>query len=151
MGTSLAVLMVEDVSDDAALIVRELRRSGYEPTFVRVETEADYLCHLRARPWDLILSDYTLPTFNARQALQLLQESQLDIPFVIISGTVGEEATVEAMRAGARDYLAKGHLLRLAPAIARELREKAIRVEQRAAAAASRKTELSFRPNRSNN
>ncbi len=145
MGTPLAVLMVEDVEGDAALIVRELRRVGYDPTFVRVETPADFLINLAGGSWDVILSDYGLPSFNASMALELLQHSGLDIPFIIVSGTVGEETAVEAMRAGASDYLVKGHLMRLGQVIARELREKSSRAEQRTVAAALEKTEIRFR------
>jgi PAS domain S-box-containing protein len=145
VGIPLCVLLVEDVEDDAALIVRELRRSGYDPTFERVDTPEDFFATLTQRTWQLVLSDYSLPSFNAVEALKLLHESGLDIPFIIISGTVGEDVTVAAMRAGAHDYLVKGQLLRLGPVIARELRETAIRAEQREAAAALQKTELRFR------
>ncbi len=123
MADELRVLVVEDSEDDAALVLRELRRAGWRVEAERVETAEAMAAALAARPWDLVLSDYALPRFSAPAALALLRATGLDIPFIIVSGAVGEEAAVAAMRAGAHDYVMKDHLGRLAPAIQRELRE----------------------------
>jgi signal transduction histidine kinase len=132
MAQALHVLIVEDNEKDAALLLRELKRGGYEVVFERVETAPTMAAALSGRRWDLIVSDYSMPHFNARGALEVLAESGLDLPFLIVSGTIGEEAAVEAMRAGAHDFMPKGKLSRLLPAIARELREAAMRAEHRA-------------------
>jgi PAS domain S-box-containing protein/putative nucleotidyltransferase with HDIG domain len=123
MGKSLRVLFVEDSEDDAKLLLRELQRIGYEAEFERVETAESMQSVLTQRPWDLILSDYTLPKFSAPHALETVKSSGLDIPFIIISGTIGEEIAVAALKAGANDFLIKGKYARLGPAIERELRE----------------------------
>jgi len=130
-ATPLRLLLVEDSEDDAALVLLELRRAGFVPVATRVETAAAMRAALRAEPWDLILADYSLPAFMGLEALDLYHESGLDIPFLIVSGTIGEELAVEAMRAGAHDYLLKGNLARLGPAITRELRETQLRRERR--------------------
>lgn len=123
----LRVLLVEDSDDDAQLVVRELRRNGYEVLYERVETQAAMQQALVEKTWDLILCDYSLPQFNAMQALQVRKESGLDIPFLIVSGTIDEEHAVTALKAGANDFLVKGKFARLIPAIARELREAEVR------------------------
>jgi two-component system, cell cycle sensor histidine kinase and response regulator CckA len=131
MTTPLRVLLVEDSSDDAELIVRELRRAGYEATWERVQT-ADALDAALARgPWDVVISDYVLPHFSAPAALARVQQSGVDVPFIVVSGAIGEETAVQAMRAGARDYIMKGNLTRLVPAIVRELREAEARREHK--------------------
>ena len=122
MTAPLRVLLVEDSQDDAALTIRELRRGGYDPIVERVETAAAMSAAL-ATPWDIVLADYALPQFDAPSALQLLKASGSDVPFIIVSGAVGEEAAVAAMRAGAQDYVMKNDLARLVPAIHRELRD----------------------------
>lgn len=119
----LRVLVVEDNPDDAALEERELRRGGFEPTVRRVETPEEMREALRSEDWDVVLSDYRLPRFNAPAALHLLRSSGLDIPFIVVSGSVGEQEGVEVMRAGARDYFPKDRLARLAAAVERELDE----------------------------
>ncbi|MEI9985909.1 MAG: response regulator [Aliidongia sp.] len=131
MVQALRVLVVEDNERDEAMLLRELKR-GYEIDHIRVETAAAMADALRNRRWDLIVSDYSLPQFSAHGALEVLAESGIDLPFIIVSGTIGEEAAVEAMRAGAHDFMPKGKFTRLLPAIARELREAAIRAEHRA-------------------
>lgn len=131
MAQLLRVLVVEDNERDAALLLRELRRGGYEIDHLRVETAETMIAALVERRWDLIVSDYAMPRFSARGALDVLTKSGLDLPFIIVSGTIGEEAAVEAMRAGAHDFMPKGSFTRLLPAIARELREAAIRAEHR--------------------
>ncbi len=130
MNVSLRLLLVEDSEDDADLLIRELRRGGYDPIFERVETSAAMQTALHERPWDLILADYTLPTFTAPDALDILKESGLDLPFVVVSGTIGEETAVEILIAGAHDFVLKDNLNRLIPAIKRELREAEIRRER---------------------
>lgn len=129
----LRVLHVEDNPDDARLIERSLRKGGFAPIVQRVENADAFLRALRADSWDLILADYNLPTFSGSAALELYRKAELDTPFILISGTVGEDLAVEVMRAGAHDYLLKGSLDRLAPAVRRELREMALRSERRSA------------------
>jgi PAS domain S-box-containing protein len=127
----LRVLVVEDSVDDALLIVREIRRAGYAIDFERVETKEAMEIALTSRPWDLILSDYSMPNFSAMAALATLKESGLDIPFMVVSGTIGEDTAVTALKAGAHDFLIKGKLARLAPAIERELRDAETRRSRR--------------------
>ena len=144
MSTALKVLIVEDSPDDAALVLRELRRGGYEPVSERVETAEAMNAALERAEWDVILSDYTMPHFSALQALETLKSKQLDIPFIIISGTIGEETAVLALKAGAQDYLIKGRLARLVPALDREIREAHSRLERKLAEAENRKLEEQF-------
>ena len=124
MATPIHVLILEDRPADAALMVHELRRAGFDPVWWRVETEEDYLAHLQAG-LDVILADYSLPQFDALRALQLLQERGGDTPFLIVSATIGEEIAVAAMKQGAADYLLKDRLARLGPAVVRVLHEVA--------------------------
>ena len=133
MKDPLAVLMVEDSEDDARLILRHLKRSGFELTWDRVQTEAELRERLVDRNWDVIISDYRLPHFDAPTALQVLQESQLDIPFLVVSGTIGELSAVAMMKAGAHDYLMKDNLTRLPEAVRREVRECLVRHDRRQA------------------
>jgi signal transduction histidine kinase/CheY-like chemotaxis protein len=123
MSKPLRVLVVEDSEDDALLLLRELRRGGFEPEFERVETAEAMTSALASREWDLVTSDYSMPYFSGVAALELLKKSGLDIPFIVISGTIGEDLAVAAMKAGAHDYMMKGSLRRLIPSIERELRE----------------------------
>ena len=122
MTTQLKILMVEDSPDDTDLILSELRRAGFDPQWKRVESEKDFLAEIEKRP-DIILSDYSMPQFTGLQAARLLRESGLNIPFILVSGTVGEESAVEAIKNGATDYLLKDRLTRLGPAVTRALRE----------------------------
>src|SRR5688572_6079607 len=135
MSVPLRVLLIEDSDDDAALVVRTLRRGGYDLTYVRVETAEAMRDALAHQVWDLVISDYSMPQFSGPAALQLLQAVGMDLPFIIVSGTIGEETAVTAMKAGAHDFLMKGNLTRLIPAVARELREAAERRERRRAEA----------------
>ncbi|MGD0124868.1 MAG: ATP-binding protein [Terriglobia bacterium] len=144
MSTALRVLIVEDSPDDAALVLRELRRGGYEPVSERVETAEGMSTALERAEWDVILCDYTMPHFSALEALETLKSKQLDIPFIIISGTIGEETAVLALKAGAQDYLIKGRLARLVPALEREIREAHSRLERKLAEAENRKLEEQF-------
>jgi signal transduction histidine kinase len=123
----LRVLVVEDSPDDAELTVRQLRRTGYRIEFERVEDADGMRIALESKSWDVVLSDSSMPVFSARAALAVLKETGLDIPFIIVSGTIGEEAAVDAMRAGAHDFVLKDRIARLAPAIERELRDKKVR------------------------
>jgi PAS domain S-box-containing protein len=145
MKTSLTVLIVEDSEFDAQMMVSILRKGGYDVTFQRVETEEDFRSALANRPWDMILADYNLPAFSAPAALKILQQSGLDVPFIIVSGGIGEDIAVGAMKAGAHDYLMKGNLNRLAPAVERELREAGVRAAQRAAKRELLESELRYR------
>src|SRR5437879_2864180 len=112
MSTPLHVLLVEDSEDDALLVIRELRR-GYEVTTERVQAPAPMREALASRPWDLVLSDFSLPGFTAMEALALVQEHDPDLPFIMVSGMVGEETAVMALKSGAADYLMKDKLARL--------------------------------------
>ncbi len=123
MSEVLRVLLVEDSEDDARLLVRRLRQGGCEPVFERVDGAAAYSAQLEEKNWDIVLSDYSMPAFTALDALRLLKEKGLDLPFIIVSGAIGEETAVAAMKAGAHDYVMKDNLARLIPAIERELRE----------------------------
>ena len=128
MSTPLKVLIAEDLPSDAQLLVRELRRVGFEPDWQRVDTEEAYLAQLDSG-LDLVLSDYEMPQFNGLRALELLGESGLDIPLIIVSGTIGEETAVEAMRRGAADYLLKDRLARLGPAVSHAMAQSRLRRE----------------------
>jgi two-component sensor histidine kinase len=130
--SKLRLLIVEDSEDDALLLLRELRRGNYEVSFVRVDTPSAMLIALK-KTWDLVVCDYSMPQFNALDALKLLQENELDLPFIIVSGTIGEDVAVAAMKAGAHDYIIKGNLARLIPAVDRELREVKVRQERKKA------------------
>jgi two-component system cell cycle sensor histidine kinase/response regulator CckA len=131
MPTPLRVLMVEDSEDDALLLLQELKRGGYAPESRRVDTPDAVRAALAKHPWDLVVSDYRLPGFNALAALKLVQETGKDLPFIIVSGVVSDEDAVAAMRAGAHDYVTKGKLARLIPIIVRELREAEQRRENK--------------------
>jgi PAS domain S-box-containing protein len=139
--TPLAVLLVEDSDSDAELIVRCLHKAGYDVTLDRVETAAGLAGALAAPHWDMVLSDHNLPDLNASIALAQLHAAGLDLPFIVVSNTIGEETAVALMRAGAHDYVMKGDLARLAPAVARELKEAQRRRQHRAAAQALRAAE----------
>jgi signal transduction histidine kinase len=128
--------MVEDFAPDAELIALELSRGGYAVTWERVETAESMKAALASASWDVVLSDYSLPAFSGLAALQVMQETAADMPFIVVSGTIGEEAAVLALKAGASNFLAKGHLARLLPAIARELRDVELRRERARAQAA---------------
>jgi len=131
MGTPLRVLFVEDSEDDAFLLRRELHRAGYDLTDLRVETGPAMRAALTEQTWDVVLSDFSLPHFDMPRALQVVQQLGLDLPFIIVSGTIGEEAAVEALKAGAHDFMAKGKLSRLVPAIERTMGEAAGRRARR--------------------
>ncbi len=123
MSEELRVLLVEDSEEDSLLLIRELRRGGYKLAHMRVETAESMRRALQDGEWDVVLSDYRMPSFDAPGALQVLHESGQDIPFIIVSGKIGEDLAVAAMKSGASDYLMKGNLARLVPVMERELRE----------------------------
>jgi two-component system cell cycle sensor histidine kinase/response regulator CckA len=137
VSTVLRVLIAEDSEDDALLLVRELRRGGYDPVYERVDTAAAMQAALARQSWDLVIGDHSMPHFSGVAALKLVREHSLDLPFICLSGTITEEHAVAAMKAGANDWVTKGQLKRLLPAIERELREAKGR-------AALRATEASF-------
>ena len=140
MTKTLRVLHVEDQERDARLLTLHLSRAGYELTAKRVDTAAAMRAALESQEWDVILCDYSMPQFSALAALALMKEMNLDIPLIIISGTIGEAAAVEAMRSGAQDYLMKDNLVRLAPSIDRELKEAQNRRARRQAEKALHET-----------
>src|SRR5258705_4249441 len=125
MGKPLRALIVEDSLNDAELLIHELTSGGYDLTCERVETGDALRAALAREPWDIVLSDYSLPTFSGPDALRITQATQCDLPFIIVSGTIGEETAVSALKAGANDFLVKVGLVRLVPAIERELRDPA--------------------------
>jgi diguanylate cyclase (GGDEF)-like protein/PAS domain S-box-containing protein len=130
LTSSLRVLHVEDSESDAAMVQRVLQRGGHAVRALRIETEREMRAALRDQVWDLIIADYRLPKFDAPAALQTVRDTGLDIPFIVVSGTIGEELAVEMMRAGANDYLMKDNLSRLGPVIARELAEVRVRIQR---------------------
>lgn len=144
MSRPLRLLMIEDNDDDAALLVRELRRAGYDPDTRRVDTRASLEDALDAT-WDLILCDYQMPGLDAPMALAVVRSRQIDTPCIIVSGTVGEERAVAALRSGAQDFVLKDNLARLVPAIERELRDSEIRIRHARAENTLRATEASLR------
>jgi DNA-binding NtrC family response regulator len=123
LSVPIRVVILEDRPEDAELMEYELRRSWFEPTCRRLETEAEFVAELRSPP-DVILADYRMPQLNAPRALELLQDLGLDIPFIVVSGAIGEDAAVAMMRQGATDYLMKDRLRRLGPAVRRARSEK---------------------------
>ncbi|MGA2526804.1 MAG: HD domain-containing phosphohydrolase [Smithellaceae bacterium] len=142
---SLRVLIVEDSEDDVLLIIRELKKGGYDTVYERVETATAMKKALKEKQWDIILCDYKLPKFNATSAIAVLKETNIDIPLLIVSGTIGEETAVECMRLGAQDYIMKDNLSRLCPVIARELEEAEVRNKQKQAEESLRVSEEKYR------
>ena len=143
--TPLRALIVDDSADDAELLLRELRRVGYAVESIRVDNAEDTLAAITNREWDVVLSDFGMPGFDGLHALAIVQASGLDLPFIIISGTIGEETAVEALKAGAHDFLVKGKLARLQPAIDRELREAQTRRSHRRSETSLRESETRYR------
>jgi signal transduction histidine kinase/CheY-like chemotaxis protein len=130
MPTPLNILIAEDSPDDAELMIAQLRQHGYAPRWTRVQTEKEFLAELAKRP-DLVLSDYAMPQFSGLRAAHLTSASGLNVPFILVSGTVGEDAAVEAMRLGATDYLLKDRIARLGSAVERALEQKKFRDERK--------------------
>ena len=131
MDTSLRLLILEDSEDDAALLVDELQRGGYDVSFERVDTPDALDSALEKKNWDLVISDYSMPHFSGLDALNLLRAKESNLPFIFVSGTIGEETAVAALKTGAQDYLIKTNLKRLVPAVQRELREANERRERK--------------------
>ncbi len=131
MAEHLRVLQVEDSESDAALIVRNLEKSGYIVDAERVETAEQMRRGLARQTWDIIVADYQLPQFDAAEALRIRNATAREIPFIIVSGTIGEDCAVEMMRAGAQDYVLKHRMVRLAPAVQREIQSARARRELR--------------------
>jgi diguanylate cyclase (GGDEF)-like protein/PAS domain S-box-containing protein len=138
------VLIVEDSEDDARLALWALRRGGFEPTYRRVQTAADMETALAEERWDAVMSDFMMPGFTGLDALRIFRSTGLDIPFILVSGTIGEETAVDAMKAGASDYVMKKSLARLAPALERELKETQMRAAHRRAQEAVTESEKRF-------
>lgn len=130
MSRIIRILLVEDVEDDAVLIQHVLKRNGVQFEMTRVEDPDEMMAALDEHEWDLVLSDYNLPRFSGLAALELVRQHDVDIPFIIVSGAIGEETAVAVMRAGAQDYILKGNLTRLAPAVQREVAEVKLRQER---------------------
>lgn len=141
MQKTLRILLVEDSEDDALLTMREVERGGKKVQFQRLETAEAMKDALKNKMWDIVIADYRLPHFSAPEALQVLKKSGIDLPFIVVSGTIGEETAVEVMKAGAHDYLMKDNLKRLVPTIEREIRELDVRKKRRKAEKALHESE----------
>jgi signal transduction histidine kinase len=145
MSRPVSILIVEDSEDDAELVARELRRRGFQPDLTRVESGPALRSALMARDWDVVISDHKMPGFSGDEALGLVKRFDPDLPFIVVSGTRGEEHAVDAMRAGASDFIVKSRLHRLAPVVERELLASALRGEQRKIAAALEESQRQLR------
>lgn len=145
MANALRVLIIEDSEDDAFLLLRELRKGGYEVEYERVETSEAMMEAIVGSSWDIAISDYVLPRFSGLEALEIWRLNGFDAPFIVVSGKIGEDTAVGAMRAGANDYFIKGNISRLVPAIQRELKEAELRRKKREAEDALLTSELRYR------
>ncbi len=145
MKNPLRILIIDDSQDDAQLLIQHLQRSGYDITFKRINTFEELTSGLDQETWDVVFSDFNIPNFNVPEAIGELKKRELDLPFIIVSGVIGEEIAVEAMKAGAHDYLMKDNLTRLIPAVERELREAVVRQERRQTEEALKESEERFR------
>ncbi len=145
MRKGLRVLIVEDSAEDMEMLLRELRRGGYEVVFERVDTHEGFNAALDQQSWDVVLSDYTMPSFSGAAALTSLKRRGSDVPFIFVSGTIGEDVAVEAVKSGADDYVMKSNMKRLLPIIQRELRESELRREHKRAEENFQQSEERFR------
>ncbi len=145
MTKPLRVLIVEDNEDDATLLVRTLRHGGFDPVYTRVDNARDLRAALSESPWEMIICDHAMPQFDSFAALALVKETGFDMPFIVVSGMIGEEVAVATMKAGAHDYLMKDKLLRLVPAIERELHEAEERRQRRQTEEALQESEARYR------
>jgi PAS domain S-box-containing protein len=143
--TTLHLLVLEDVPNDAELEIAALEEAGYRCDWKRVETREDFLAGLDSQEYDLVLSDYSLPSFDGLTALKLLLKHEIDIPFILVSGTLGEDAAIDSLKAGATDYVLKSRLSRLGPVVRRALKEQADRRASQLAAEALRENEEQLR------
>ena len=144
MARRLRVLIVEDSEEDATLLCEALRGAGYEPAATRVDTAAGMEAALAGEAWDVILADFSLPGFSALDALGIVRDRALELPFILVSGTMGDEKAAGIIKAGAHDYLLKDRLSRLGFAVEREIREAAARRERRQAVRALQESEERF-------
>jgi signal transduction histidine kinase len=142
MSIPVHVLIIEDSENDTLLSVQELKRAGYSPIHERVDTREAMIAAFPKKPWDIVIADYSMPKFSGLAAIKIIRDLGLDLPVIVVSGAIGEETAVAAMRAGAADYVMKGNLARLGPAIQRELRDVQERRDRRKAEAALRRTEV---------
>ena len=142
---SLRSLIIEDSEDDTLLLIRNLKKGGYNPVYERVETVDAMKKALKEKQWDIILCDYSLSKFNAPSAIAILKETNIDIPLIVITGAIGEETAAECMRLGAQDFIIKGNMSRLCPAIARELEDAEIRNKEKQVEEKLRHEEQRFR------
>ncbi len=145
MSKALRLLIIANRPDDVALLRRELKRGGYEPSYLLVNTAIDLLAALSQQPWDIIIADYALTEFTALEALECLRQTGLDVPFIVISETAGEAAVIEAMRAGAHDYIMKDKLTGMVVTVERELRDALARRQYRLAEEALLESEERYR------
>ncbi len=145
MGNLIHALIVEDSEDDTLLLIRQLRQGGDDPVYERVETPAELNAALDRQTWDLVISDYSMPHFSGLDALKVVKAKRPDLPFILVSGTIGEDTAVAAMRAGAQDYIMKNGLARLAPAVERELREAQVGRARHQAEEELKRTDEQFR------
>lgn len=141
----LSLIIVEDSLDDTLLILHELKRGGFNVEHLRVETSEELSSAMAKREWDLLICDHNLPEFNAPAALEIIKSCDIDIPFIIVSNMIGEEVAVEAMRAGAHDYILKNNLARLVPVVRRALFDANVRLERKKAEQALQESEERFR------
>jgi two-component system sensor histidine kinase UhpB len=144
MSIPLRVLFVEDMEEDAVLMVRELKRGGFDPAWQRVDDEQALNDALRDTRWDIVISDYSMPSFSGVEALKIVKQHNDQTPFIIVSGVIGEQTAVEVMKAGAQDYFLKSAIARLPHAVDRELRDAQARRKQRASAQALREMQARF-------
>jgi PAS domain S-box-containing protein len=145
MTASLRALIIDDSADDVDLLIRDLRREGYDVSVERTDTEAGLKAALQDQSWDVVLCDFNMPRFSGLDALRIVREYNPDVPFIFVSGAIGEDVAVAAMKAGAQDYVMKGNLKRLAPTIERELRDSDLRRERVAAEARQKMMEARYR------
>lgn len=145
MDKPIRLLIVDDSEDDGLLLVRNLKNGGFNPSYEQVDTAEAMSRALDEKTWDVILCDNSMPTFDAASALELYKDKRLDLPFIIVSGTIADETAVAAMKAGAHDYIMKGNLARLSSAVDRELREAKNRQERRITEIQLRKSEEKYR------
>jgi DNA-binding NtrC family response regulator len=141
----IKILIAEDSEDDAALLVRRIKKDGLDPVYKRVNSLKEMKNAINKEEWNIILSNYNMPNFSGLDAINLLRQKNSDIPLIIISGTVGEDAAVKTIRKGANDYLTKDNLVRLVPSIRRELQEAEIKRERREALDELVKSEKRFK------
>lgn len=145
MSEKIRVLVVDDSEDDTLLLTDELEHNGYDPTYIRIDTAKAMKTALREQTWDIIIADYTMPQFSGPEALKVLQESGLDIPLILVSGTAEDNVGIDMMRAGAQDFIIKHNLSRLAPAVTRELGEAESRKQRKRAEDSARTSAENYR------